>query len=929
MTSLQSFTRTLDELMSRWSDVDDNRSSAPLEQPARALFGSSLAELAAIPGALLDLYRSEPFLADILRAHPSLTGEDPSRTLGMLFGEENVEWAGIQEPFAFTGMMTAATIVLAGANMPEQIADLAIRIGFGFDPYNVLLRKRLLGTFGGLRDPLKIGIELPPRLNSFDVLFNRTCLLGIKDALTNVAGASAALPRESATAVIMAIRPSLGCTGTVVEITGQGFGAAQPRDLDLCFTAYAGGFLVVTVPPADWSDTLIRATVPAGVGNGPVSLMRRGNPAYAGDTVTSATETLAGAMESCLGMGASPVAFALRQIATKLGAPMVSANGNNIFRGGPPKILSFTGNNAIQVPLRPRGPLVVVWNTENADSVDIITTGPPELPVIGGTLPSSGEIRYAFVNGTSNWQGAYTLIARNACGSVTAALSLEMRERLALALAGGGSKGSFEVGAVRCLTDMFNYRPDIITGTSVGALNAAKLAEGPAALPELEALWLAMVSTDDLYMPTGWVISIVQNLAALGIKGVGTVNFATLLGVKGGVYNWLSPDQQIAVGVGKNVLGNISGGSSWFTGFGLIFDAISAGLHLGKVVDGFRGLLRSQSLFKFDPIRTKIDAAIDPAKVLRSGIQLRIAIVSLDSGRTRYVDQRGRFVDDDFPVPLRDAVQASASIPIAYPPTVLDEGFAAPVVGPVAQPKGNYIDGGVRDNAPLRAADEAGASSIIAILPSPAAMDQVNFTGVALPGIAARGFETLFDEILQNDLAPFRGYNVPVKLIAPQIELYSMLTVDQGLIRINMDYGYMRAFDEMQADDALRAQFRQLSLDIAKKRLEVWGPLEHYCEGFLMEDEKVSFAAVGLMRTASTEYLSEVRVAKIALRALCLTRQNLARVAGANPPSIERIWQQWEGHSWSPTIVDPWQAPYAHVGPPVGVGTPPPPLPPV
>ncbi|MCY0725741.1 hypothetical protein OVW19_28790, partial [Klebsiella pneumoniae] len=88
------------------------------------------------------------------------------------------------------------------------------------------------------------------------------------------------LSRESTTAVITLIRPNRGCPGAVVEIIGHGFGATQPADLDLCFTAYAGGLLTVTVPPADWSDTLIRATVPKGVGNGPVALIRRGNPAY-------------------------------------------------------------------------------------------------------------------------------------------------------------------------------------------------------------------------------------------------------------------------------------------------------------------------------------------------------------------------------------------------------------------------------------------------------------------------------------------------------------------------------------------------------------------------------------------------------------------------------------------------------------------------
>jgi predicted acylesterase/phospholipase RssA len=48
---------------------------------------------------------------------------------------------------------------------------------------------------------------------------------------------------------------------------------------------------------------------------------------------------------------------------------------------------------------------------------------------------------------------------------------------IAIVLAGGGAKGSFEVGAVRYLYDQ-GIRPNILCGTSVGAINAAKLAEG-------------------------------------------------------------------------------------------------------------------------------------------------------------------------------------------------------------------------------------------------------------------------------------------------------------------------------------------------------------------------------------------------------------------------------------------------------------------
>ncbi|HMV13232.1 MAG TPA: patatin-like phospholipase family protein [Nitrosomonas sp.] len=59
----------------------------------------------------------------------------------------------------------------------------------------------------------------------------------------------------------------------------------------------------------------------------------------------------------------------------------------------------------------------------------------------------------------------------------------------ALILSGGGAKGCFEVGAVKQLWSK-GWRPDIICGVSVGALNAAKLAERKDTSPaELEEIW--------------------------------------------------------------------------------------------------------------------------------------------------------------------------------------------------------------------------------------------------------------------------------------------------------------------------------------------------------------------------------------------------------------------------------------------------------
>jgi NTE family protein len=79
----------------------------------------------------------------------------------------------------------------------------------------------------------------------------------------------------------------------------------------------------------------------------------------------------------------------------------------------------------------------------------------------------------------------------------------------AIVLSGGGAQGDFQVGALRFLYDQ-EIRPDIIAGSSVGAINGTKLAEGEGApdqgLADLEALWLEELRTNDnMYLTEDWV----------------------------------------------------------------------------------------------------------------------------------------------------------------------------------------------------------------------------------------------------------------------------------------------------------------------------------------------------------------------------------------------------------------------------------------
>lgn len=61
--------------------------------------------------------------------------------------------------------------------------------------------------------------------------------------------------------------------------------------------------------------------------------------------------------------------------------------------------------------------------------------------------------------------------------------------KVAFVLGGGGTHGAAEVGMIRALLE-HGIRPDLVLGTSIGALNGAVLAAAPETAPErLRALW--------------------------------------------------------------------------------------------------------------------------------------------------------------------------------------------------------------------------------------------------------------------------------------------------------------------------------------------------------------------------------------------------------------------------------------------------------
>jgi NTE family protein len=78
-------------------------------------------------------------------------------------------------------------------------------------------------------------------------------------------------------------------------------------------------------------------------------------------------------------------------------------------------------------------------------------------------------------------------------------LASRRKEKVAIVLSGGGPLGALQVGALKALFDE-GVRPDLVTGTSVGAINAAFLAFNPSpeGVREIEQRWREMTE-DDLF----------------------------------------------------------------------------------------------------------------------------------------------------------------------------------------------------------------------------------------------------------------------------------------------------------------------------------------------------------------------------------------------------------------------------------------------
>lgn len=188
-------------------------------------------------------------------------------------------------------------------------------------------------------------------------------------------------------------------------------------------------------------------------------------------------------------------------------------------------------------------------------------------------------------------------------------------------------------------------------------------------------------------------------------------------------------------------------------------------------------LFGSSSLYHQKPLQKLIRAYVDPLRLRKTGIELRVGMVDLVTGRYVSADQYHPFI--------HDCILASTAIPLAFPPAK---------IGKAEHP---MVDGGVRNISPLGEAIDCGAKEIHVVLCNPSTLGEEEKNYKNALNIVLRSLDILLDEIVRNDIEICQLKNrisdnyrhIKLFVYAPDRHLYSTLEFTPDAIREAMNMG--------------------------------------------------------------------------------------------------------------------------------------------
>jgi len=419
--------------------------------------------------------------------------------------------------------------------------------------------------------------------------------------------------------------------------------------------------------------------------------------------------------------------------------------------------------------------------------------------------------------------------------------------KTAFVLAGGGTKGAFEAGAIRYLVEEEAITPEVITATSAGSICAVVLAQARThrelvdRARDLHDDLLAMTDSQLLFGKQPWVAALDGTPFGRAVDGY--VTERTRPPIPG-----TNPPGQNPAGqnpAGQNPAGP-AGGSPTSRAPGSPVDhrtwarlraahpqlrryldtAVRVGQalpHLNRARKALRG--NASSILTLEPLAAALRHGgssgirrVDPALVGRPGLELRMAVAALGDGVLRYVTERGEIVASDAvtpvagPVDVLEGMLASASVPMLFPPRRL--------AGDV------YVDGGIANNIPVDAAVRLGATRVFAVLAVPVVQprDTTDYLSATAPAVFLRAVGAVaFAERQLANLNPPLPPGTTVTVIDPLVDVVGPFEVSQGLMLLNMDYGWMRAADVLADVPAGTRQRAAATTDaIVVARTQAW-----------------------------------------------------------------------------------------------------------